>query len=524
MGKNSETPVLMVTMGMFGLVVGGFLTVMHVGEMARQNNEIQYGFSFREGQPADKNAPASAASRPGGFAADLELGGKVITSKASGLANALFSWMDKNPQSGGGYASAQRPPDAPDSSAQGDPFADFYNRNYGASSGGQASYGGGFSGAFGGSVAAMRPPGSDGLNGKRAWHGTGLERAAAKAAALQRQAQAGQPLFGGPVDRYAAKVPPMQASLPSGGSPVTSGVRAPSAGLPASYPAAGGRPAGALNAMRGGGAAVSLNGAGEGAASASTGNFDMKMSMGAGGVGGTSGGGRSAAPDASPAAAADGGADGGAPGGDSSSSGSGGGSFSSMSSGPSLAQSPDKAAAKTSSATSDSGGGEDQGTFFWGGGATQPFLRTVALERRSGANSKYLAEADYSSSPDRAMLRAGAVLQDKKTQPANTRLLMMSQAPEPQDPEKFSALSQARKTELKKEIFSFLRRFENKYGGMSDITYTSCNDAVELCEKNGLTEGYLTEVTVKKAAIQLALKYSDKRWSPYTISVVMPKD
>ena len=522
MRKNSNLPLFMVTAGMFSLVMGGFFTVMHVGEMARQNNVMRYGFTFRGGQPADKAGQAPVAAQPAGFAADLRLGGKVIAGKASGLANDLFSWMGKNQRSGAGGASAQRPPDSSDSPAQSDPFADFYNSNYGASSGGSASYGGGFSGGFGdsgGSVAAMRPPDSAGLNGKRAWHGTGLERAAAKAAALQRQAQTGQPLFGGPVDRYAANVPPMQASLP-GGAPASAGVRAPSAGLQASYPAAAERaPAGGLDAMRGGVAAGGLDGAGEGTASGSRGSFNMKMAMGAGSVGGGSGGG-SAAPDASPAAAAAGGAAAGDSGGDS--SGSGGGSFSSMASGPSLAKSPDKAGAKTSSSTAGSGGGADQGTFFWGASAAQPFLRTVALERRSGANSKYLAEADYSSSPDRAMLRAGAVLPDKKAQPANTRLLMMSQAPEPQDPEKFAALSQARKTELKKEIFSFLKRFENKYGGMSDITYTSCSDAVELCEKNGLTEGYLTEVTVKGAKIQLALKYSGKQWRPYTISVKIP--
>ena len=512
----------MVTTGMFGLVVGGFLTVMHVGEMARQNNEMRYGFSFRDGRTADKAGQAPAAARPAGFAADLRLGGRVIAGKASGLANDLFSWMDKNQQPRGGYASAQRPPDGSDSPAQSDPFADFYNRNYGSSSGGSASYGGGFSGGFGGSggsVAAMRPPDQDGLNGKRAWHGTGLERAAAKAAALQRQTKDGQPLFGGPVDRYAAEVPPLQASSP-GGAPASAGVRAPSAGLQASYPAAGGRAAaGRLDAMRGGGPAGGLDGAGEGMSSASQGNFDMKMSMGAGSVGGGAGGG-GAAPAASPAAAADGGAADGASGGDS--SGSAGGSFSPMASAKSLAQAPENAASKNSSGTAAPGDAADQGSFFWGGSAVQPFLGTIALERRSGENSKYLAEADYTSSPDRAMLKAGAVLPDKKAQPANTRLLMMSQAPEPQDPEKFASLSQARKTELKKEIFSFLRRFENKYGGMADIFYTSCADGAELCEKNGLTEGYLTEATVKGAKVQLALKYSGKQWRPYTISVKIP--
>jgi hypothetical protein len=64
--------------------------------------------------------------------------------------------------------------------------------------------------------------------------------------------------------------------------------------------------------------------------------------------------------------------------------------------------------------------------------------------------------------------------------------------------------------------------FENKYGGMADIFYTSCADGAELCEKNGLTEGYLTEATVKGAKVQLALKYSGKQWRPYTISVKIP--
>jgi len=90
------------------------------------------------------------------------------------------------------------------------------------------------------------------------------------------------------------------------------------------------------------------------------------------------------------------------------------------------------------------------------------------------------------------------------------------------DPEKFSKLSTARKKELKTNVHGFLKRVENRYGTMSEIFFTPCSQAKELCGDHGLTEGYLTMRTSDGAKLILGLKYIKAKWRPYTVSFGTP--
>ena len=100
-------------------------------------------------------------------------------------------------------------------------------------------------------------------------------------------------------------------------------------------------------------------------------------------------------------------------------------------------------------------------------------LSLIVKERQNGADSKLVSDEEAAGEPEEYLLLARAVAFDEETKAV----------PAP-DPANFKALPEARKTELKKEVHTFLRRVENKYGKMNEIFRTPCSTTPELCKEH----------------------------------------
>ncbi len=513
-------------LGLFILLMGGFLSAVHLSSLSRQQGMMNGGFGYRGTAP---EASSGAQATAGGVASSSSSPerSRSFSEKVSNLADSLLSWLGGKPGPGGSAAVAQRPPDDEGGSASGerDPFEEFYSKYYGHSSAASSPPSGGSS-AFGGfsSVSGASASAPAAASAQHASAGP------VAAAAPAPQAQPGKPLFGGPLGRSGGRPSPLQASLPSGGLP-----RPPASvsgsgglpGLPSEQRDGRGSSGGSVSGMRGSVAAGDLNDASSALRGGAQSEYSGKMSQGAAAVasgsGGSGGGGSSA-----PAAASVGG-------------GSSGDGSSSGTPTPSAASGGDKKPGddKKSGDQKSSPAGDDFGgynVYSTGAGPEQNFMKSVAVERRNGDEAKYLAEADYKGMPERSLLKSGGMPaeyddKDQKAsdQPAADRAGDMKdlsfekkRVPRPPDPENFSELTGERKAQLKQRIHRFIRRFENKYGPMSDIFFTQCLNDKELCEKHSLKEGYLTEATSTDAKLVLGLKYSRKRWRPYTVSVTLP--
>lgn len=493
-----------------------FFAVVHVGSAKRQVRGMEYGFGTRK-------APEPPPDQ--GLASDFKRGAGVLVDKAGGFVDDVFSWGDDKP-------SAPLTASAKDAGAEDyggdtgekDPFEDFYNKNYGKGSGSSgssgSSWGGGGSwGGFGGSSGGSSSSGGFGGDAVPAG-GAAQEKAAAKEGAGEeadagRAPRAGRPSVedesgewvkfkgrkGGKRGADGVKL----ASLPSGGPGGGAGDSAAGAFDAGLKPGKGG----SLSGMPGQkGAAVDLNGPDEKASAGAKGDYGAAMSANASAV----------------ASGAAGGAAGGAGG------GAGGGSVPAAS-GPKEVAAGDKDAKdgekkdgeKKEGTAKEYSDSDYPDAYFppvkpakkLTAAADPDFLKIIAGERLKGKEADFIPEGAEKRMPEERNLRAGAALAPQKEKRA---LAAGEEEPaEKPDPEKFSALSSARKKELKSEVHVFLKSIENKYGAMTDIFFTACSKDKDTCVTHGLTEGYITMHTAD-ARVQVGLKYEEQRWVPYTVS------
>lgn len=489
MDNRLAKPSHLVAFGVFTLTLGGFFTLIHVGMSERDPNRgIAHGFGSRA---APEPAP--------GYGEAFARGAAITADKAKGFISGFFSSGEERPaaerpvaDSGGGEGAGGQ-----------DPFEEFYNKNYTSPSGvpGAAGFAAGSGEDWGGgstmSSALAGASGKAAAGNPVAATGDGPRKAGGFGVP-------GKEMFDGAQGKPGFRVrgrPPMTALLPQGGAVAAQGLERPgelSGGGLSRGPALGG--GGSLSAMPGAGGAANLNGAEEGARASSQGSYNSQMSGGAAAAAAGGGG----APAASgPKEVAGSGGGGGS---------SGGGSSSAAGDPKADAAKPADPAVRNPSEKSLSGlGGEEK---------SKPFLEVVAVEKRSGKDGRYVTEEDKRSQPDEAQLSAGAVPRDQPTE-KELRSSRPRPAPEP-DPETFSTLSEERKTELKRRIHGFMKRVENHYGEMDEITYTSCADGKKLCDQHELTEGYLTLNTKDDAELLLGLKYVETRWRRYTVGFALP--
>ncbi|OGR76494.1 MAG: hypothetical protein A2X32_11990 [Elusimicrobia bacterium GWC2_64_44] len=509
----------MIVLGLCAMLVASFFAVAHVGTAKRQVRGMEYGFGSRKA-PEPPPEP--------GLAANFKRGAQSIADKTGGLVDDLFSWGDDAPAAGPLTASAGQ--DAPGEEAdEKDPFEDFYNRNYGKGTGASASSGGGF-GGFGGSSG-----GSWGSSGGGGGGDDGLPSGGGSAPKASAKESAGEEAAAGRAPRPArpsvedasgdwVKYPgrkggkqdaagPQLASLPSGGSPDG----------PFSNPLTQGEKpgkGGSLSEMPGQKGAVDLNGASEQARTGAEGSYNSKMSGGASAAAAAgasaAGGGGVPAASAAKEVGADGKSGDAAAGGkdakDAKDTKDASSSDSSKSSGWNFRPSSSRGAVVTAAAAPPAEEEPD-------------FLKTLMNERQKGAETSFIREEDAAAKPPAAQLRSGALIK-----PPQLKMALADGEEQPEekpDPEKFSKLSADRKKELKTEVHTFLRQVENQYGGMTDMLFTPCSKAREVCADHEIKMGYITMHTADGARVQLSLKYVDKKWVPYTVSfgetIKMPK-
>lgn len=474
LGKPSH----LVAFGVFVLALWGFFAVLHVGmNEIRGGDRIQHGFGSRV-----------APEKPG-YAQALRRGGKAIAASARNFLAQTFV----------GSATAARTASRPSYSRPAaeekgfDPLEDFYDKHYGSGRGsaslGSIGSAGSWSGSGGSVTAGASAPGAAAPAGSGPKSGLSLQAAASSLP--------DKPLFGGPSRKLPAQRPQLQASLPAG--------RAALSGLERAGEMTGGSlsrgpergSGGALSGMRGQGSAANLNGADESASASSAGSYNAKMAGGAAAAAAAGG----SAPAASAPAAAGGSAGGG------SGSGSGG------------AEKP--AADKKDAGTQKSVSFDDGDSRGGGEEPAKPFLEVVVVEKRNGADQKFISEEDAKAVPEEGQLKPGAAAPDERPRERDFRPEGQRQE-RPPDPESFAELSAERKLELKKRVHGFLKRVETRYGVMDDIFYTPCAAGKELCEEHGLTEGYLTLETRDSAELHLGLKYIKDRWRRYTVGFTLP--
>ena len=389
--------------------------------------------------------------------------------------------------------------------AEGDAFEQYYKKHYSkdygngdspdsASGPAPASWadvegGGSSTGGGEGPGNGAAPQGRSGKNAKK-----GEEAAAASPGA--EPASGPHPGFGGPAS--GGGVPAahrMYASLPAKNAQANSGQNY---GAQPGYGGgafASGDKNGKLSGMPGGGDGGALNGASEKMKTGGQSDFNAKA-----------GGGASAA-----AAGA-------------------GGKAALAASGPQQASTDGKGADKAGDKTADKAAKTDAGSgaaasddspagvsSYDPSSGAQNVLKAVESEKLNGKDVNFVSADDSAAVPEESLLKAGASSGDNAEKD-------LSAADTSPDPETFSSLSEARKTELKKEVHTFLAKVENKYGKMqpSGILYTSCKSGPEVCSAHALTEGYLTMTTVKGATLVTALKYVKGKWRMYTVDFKSP--
>lgn len=485
MQNNLKKPGVILAAALLVFFAGGFLLLVHIGSNGRTAPARHYAPGYRG---------ASVASSS--YLEDLKRGGEIVKEKGEAAFAGFFGGSSPETPAYGSSASAGAGAGRnEEEDSDGNAFEEYYRKNYASSRGGSASAGqsswagmGGGGSPYGGSGGGGYTEASDGASdggaaGKKEPDGE-------EAAGTVAQTPASGTGFGKPpagLERAAS--PRLQASLPGRNGPEKAGF---DPGARPGIPAGGGvnQPykGGSLSGMPGQKAGVPLDGAAEGMKAGAQKNYDSKASGGAsagvaaaGGAGGASGGG------SSPAA-----------------------------SGPKDATAEAKAAAssaKTSSGTATDEGGDTYEDYSPAKpSAPEPdLLSMIVKERQNGADSKLVSDEDAAGEPEEYLLLARAVAFDETDKAV----------PAP-DPANFKALPEARKKELKKEVHTFLRRVENKYGKMNEIFRTSCSTTPELCKEHEVSGSYLTMTTQKGAKLVLGFKYVEKRWRRYTIDFNAP--
>lgn len=509
MKNDSIEPLYLVMLGIFVLVLSGFLTATYVGMAERKGNKLKAGFNFRSGSQA-------AVAETGSFVASLKKGGEAIVSGFMNAVDSFLPGLDNKPASGSATASARGGSGGWEASGERDRFEDFYDKNDSAGSDGSSAFGSGsgFSGSRSGSdgnsssTSGWRKPPSE------AESAPSLSEAAAAARKYSvphgASAAAGNPLFGGPLAKAGNRAASLQASLPSGTFP--SYMAGPRGSLPASEAMSSAR-GGTLSGMKGSSNSGDLNGASENARSGSEGSYNSKMSVGASAIAGGAGG--KAAPAASKAENTSGSAGGSSSGGSSAGSSSAGGASSKSSGGGNKAAAPTAKDAPKTDKSADNPAGTSSDNFF---AAPAPsLLESVVSEQHNGQSEKYITDEDRKNEIDETLLKG-------EDAPAPARNKQFS--PEPpaavtKDPKDLSQLSPERKTELKQKVHGFLERFGNRFGPISkeNTTYTSCGRDPIFCEDNKVANGYIKTATDELVTLWMGLRYSERRseWHPYAI-------
>lgn len=513
MERDKKNPMLALALALLLMAAGSLLALLHVGMSARGANQIHYSFNAR--------GAALAAST---YAGDIGRGAAIAKAKTAQVFDNFFGGetaaAGAQTASAGSYSGGAGQQESSDSqqdyTPDSDAFTKYYEKHYGkgaesASAGwneGGSGFGGGFGGGGGGESATSQ---SSPANSRE----TAADKPAAEAPAQEPGAKdthaAALPASGGAP--YSAPKSSLPQAKASGGTALSS---PPPPLFPGQGPAAGGS-AGAKGMKTGGldgfnnkAGAADLDGGLERASAGAKSDYGAKMSGGAAaaaaagaaaGGGGGGGGGASSPVDASKdGKGAAGGKD--AKDKDAGSSSPVYGWWSRSGDDDAPAGGTIASAKKTADAKTTAS-------------ADPELLKAIVTERRNGGETKYLTEEDEKAAPEETLLKSGAVA---LAAPAEEKSLKESEP----DPEDFSKLSADRKVELKKEIHSFLKRVENKYGKMTDIEYTACKETPDFCKEHGLERSYLTMTTANKARLVMGVKYVKDRWRRYTVEFKKP--
>lgn len=489
MQNNLKKPGVILAAALLVFFAGGFLLLVHIGASGRTAPARHYAPGYR-GASAASSMPSSS------YLEDFKRGGEIVKEKGEAAFAGFFGGSSRETPAYGRSASAgggagREEEEDPDGSA----FEEYYKKNYASSRGGGASAGQPSGAEMGGGGSAYGGSGGGGYAETSAGAADGGapqkgEPAGEEAPGAVVQVPASGTGFGKPpAGQERAAAPRLQASLSGKNSPENAGFN-PGA-RPGSSAGDGGNQlykGGSLSGMPGQKAGVPLDGAAEGMKAGAQKNYDSKASGGAsagvaaaGGAGGSSGGG------SSPAASA-----------------------------PKDAAAEAKAAAstaKTNPGTATDEGGDTYEEYYSAkpSSAEPDLLSMIVKERQNGADAKLVSDEDAAGEPEVDLLVARAVATDKTDKAVQTP-----------DPASFKALPEARKTELKKEVHTFLRRVENKYGKMNEIFRTSCSTTPELCKEHEVSGSYLTMTTQKGAKLLLGFKYVEKRWRRYTMDFKAP--
>ncbi len=483
MQNNFKKPGAILALALLAFFTGGFLLLVHIGAGGRTVPERRYVPGYRG---------ASVASSS--YLEDFKRGGEIVIEKGETAFAGFFAGSPQAaPASGRSAAARGGAGREEEEDSNGDAFEEYYKKNYASGRSGSAAVGRSSWADMGGGGSASSGYAGGGNTETSAQGPAGKD--------VEKEESAGEDVpaavvpspdtgFGKPpagLERAAA--PKLQASLPGKNSPEKAGPdQAARPGSPAGE--GGNQPfkGGSLSGLPGQKAGVPLDGAAEGMKAGAQKNYDSKASGGAsagvaaaGGAGGSSGGGSSPAASAPKDAAAE-----------------------------AKTAAP---AAKTSSVTpADKGGVPNVDYYSAKPAAAEPdLLSLIVKERQDGADTKLVSDEEAAGEPEENLLAARAVASGEADKAVQTP-----------DPASFNALSEARKMELKKEVHTFLRRVENKYGKMTDIFRTSCSTTPELCKEHELSGSYLTMTTQKGARLVLGFKYVEKRWRRYTIDFKAP--
>lgn len=483
MRNNIKKPGLVLATALLVFFSGGFLLLVHIGASGRTASERVHGSAYRP------PAPAAAPS----YLEDFERGGGIVKRKGEALFAGIFGGpAPAAPASGRAATARYEAGGEEDPDREGDAFEEYYRKNYAAKQG-RGSLDSPSSWSEGWSASASGGGGTGGGGGIE----EGRPQPASAKAPAEEEAGGGGPAgasaavpgpgsgFGKPpaVLERAGELPRLHASLPGRNSPENAGLKLGGG----SGPATGGGQAykgGSLSNMPGQKAGAALDGAAEGMKAGAQSGYNSKMAGGAAAA--ASGSGGSSAPSASaPKEASSAGA--------------------AAKTGGDAAKAPDKKAVPEAET-----GGEEE--FYQGGpGASEEdFFKTVVSEKQTGLEAKLVPDAEAAVEPEEQLLAARALAEepDKESKPA--------------DPADLKALSPARKLELKKEVHTFLRRVEHKYGKMDVIYRTSCATTPDVCREHGVTGSYLTMTTIKGAKLVLGVKYVESRWRRYTMDFKAP--
>ena len=475
MDNNTKKPALFVALVITVFLAGGFLFIVYVGVNSMPPQKMHSHLTFRY-----------AADAASAYFESFQKSSEIIKNKAESFIDSFFAETGGTVPGSKNNVTAQRKPSRYDNMF-GKNFEE-YARDYESLRDGESgslAEGSGES-AYGGYMSSGR---QDTMTQNAYRKGP---RKAAKAGAASSGAGKSASAPGAVPSQAAsagnrAAAPRLQASLPmknTKNTPVNTVSRPPSGGALRGYGNSKPQKSGGLQNFRdkGPGPGGVADGASEGMRAASQSGYNSKMSGG----GASASAGASASSNASVPAAAT----------------------------PRKLSTKVKPGDITAEPGSDTGA-DTAGELFAGNFIAEDLdlVRSVIADKLNGADANYLSDERAAPPPVEPLLKAGAIagMEDIKKDPADV------------DPENFDSLSKERKESLKKEMHTFLKAVEDKYGPMNDIYHTTCRSAPDVCKTHGLSQNYLTMTTQKGAKLVLGVKYVNSRWRRYTIDFKTPE-